>query len=286
MPQATGRSVFPGNKLRLGLIAGKGDLPALLAQAAEEQGHDLFVLAIRDNTDPQLVNAIPHQWIEMAEIASALDVLRAEQVTHLVMAGGLKRPPLKAFRPSPLTTKILGRIGKAFFGGDDTLLKAIVQVFEEEGFTVIGADDLLVDLLTPSGLLTCTLPSAQALEDMATGILLLKEFGKRDEGQAILIRHGELIGAETADGTDALIRRYAAKDNLSGYHGILVKGSKPGQEARVDLPSVGPETIRNLHASGFAGLALEAGKSLMIRKTEMIRLADELGLFVEGIDAT
>lgn len=268
---------------KIGLIAGRGDLPALLIQAAKDQGREIFVLAIRGDTNPYFLTDIPHQWIEMAEIAQTLDIFHRQGVSEVIMAGGLSRPPLKAFKPSILTTKLLARLGKAFFAGDDALFKAIVHIFEEEGFRILGAEELLHDLLAPKGNLSTAVPDKQAQEDIALGIRLMKEIGKLDIGQAIIIRTGHVLGVEALEGTDALIARCGAW--VSGApQGVLVKARKAAQEERVDLPSIGMETIRNLHRAGFAGVAVEAGGSLIIRKEETLRLANELGLFVLGFD--
>ncbi len=285
MKQAADPSASPSTEGRIGLIAGRGDLPALLIQAARDQGRNMFVLAVKGDTSPEPLDEIPHQWIEMADIALTLDIFREQKVSHILMAGGLSRPPLKAFKPSALTTRLLGRIGKAFFGGDDTLFKAIVQIFEEEGFTILGADTLLTDLLTPAGMLTRVKPSKEAQEDIERGIPLIKKIGELDIGQALILRNGQVLGVEALEGTDELIRRCNMLSQNDTYKGTLIKARKPGQENRVDLPSVGPETISNLHEAGFAGLALEAQGSLMIRKEETIRLANELGLFILGFHA-
>ena len=323
MQKALARSAFRVMaSAKIGLIAGKGDLPALVIQAAQEQGREIFVLAIKDNTDPLILspteqgeaaraegeskargNIPPHyKWIEMADIVTTLDIFRAEGVTEIVMAGGIKRPPLKAFKPSPFTTKLITRIGRSFFGGDDTLLKTIVQIFEEEGFKIIAANDLLTDLVAPSGVLTTTAPDATAEADIACGFQQMKEFGKLDLGQALIVFNGEVLGKEDASGTDALItlcsqiahpteqgearsageRREPQEAKPSTYKGLLIKARKMGQEERVDMPSIGVETIRNLHAHGFAGVAVEAGGALIIRKAETLALANELGLFVVG----
>ena len=306
MQKAPARSAFRvmASAARLGLIAGKGDLPALVIHAAQAQQRDIFVLAIKDNTNPAIFTpteqgeaaraegeseargSIPlhYKWIEMADIITTLDIFRAEGVTEIVMAGGIKRPPLKAFKPSPLTNKIITRVGKSFFGGDDTLLKTIVSIFEEEGFKIIGANDLLTDLVAPEGVLTSAQPSEAAMQDIAYGFQQMKDFGKLDIGQALIVCNGAVLGKEDAAGTDALIKRCGGAESPA-HKGILIKARKSGQEERVDMPSIGVETLRNLHAAGFAGVAVEAGGALIIRRNEVINLANELGLFVVGYKA-
>lgn len=269
---------------RLAIIAGRGDLPALLIDAAIAQGRDIFILAIRGDTNPEIVTPHPHRWIEMANIASTLEILKAEQIKELVMAGGLSRPSLKALRPNAVTARLIARIGKSFFGGDDSLLKAVVSVFEEEGIRVIGAEDLLHDLLAPEGLLTTAQPTTQAAEDIKRGIDLMRDIGRLDIGQGLIICNGQVIGVEALEGTDALIARCGELMAARGetYRGVLVKIKKPSQESRVDLPSIGPKTITHLQQWGFAGVAVEAGGALLIRKTEMIALANQHQCFILG----
>lgn len=272
-------------KQRLAIIAGRGDLPALLIDAAASQNRDIFVLAVRGDTTPEIIGNHPHRWIEMSEIATTLEILRAEKIEEVVMAGGLSRPSLKALKPNAMTAKILARIGKSFFGGDDTLLKSIVSIFEEDGMSVIGADDLLKSLLTPQGILTATKPTEQAQKDIERGVMLMRSIGQLDIGQSMIICNGQVIGVEALEGTDALISRCGALVEARGdsYRGVLVKMKKSGQESRVDLPAIGITTIETLAKWGFAGIAAEAGGSLLIHKETMLTRANALHLFVQGI---
>ncbi len=270
---------------RLAIIAGRGDLPALLIHAAISQQRNFFILAVQGDTHPEIIAGHPHRWIKMSEIASTLEILQAEHITEVVMAGGLSRPSLKALKPNAMTGKILARIGKSFFGGDDTLLKAIISLFEEEGMKVIGADDLLQDLLTPQGVLTLTQPSLQAQQDSECGVLLMRSIGQLDIGQSIIVCNGQVIGVEALEGTDALIARCGALLEVRGdtYRGVLVKMKKIGQESRVDLPAIGITTVENLARWGFAGIAAEANGSLLIGKEECIALANARQLFIAGV---
>ena len=170
---------------------------------------------------------------------------------------------------------MLARIAGRTALGDDSLLTAVVSEVESEGFKVVGADSILFELLTPSGVLGRTIPNAQAKTDIAVGFNAAKALGRADIGQAVVARDSVVIASESADGTDAMLGR------VNG--GVLVKVKKPQQERRVDLPTVGPATIKSAIAAGLEGVAVEAGHTFMIDRTRMVAMADEAGLFVVGV---
>lgn len=261
---------------KTGLIAGKGDLPFLMRDALLSQSHELFILAIKDATNPALVEGLPHQWIDMAEIARTLEIFSEQSIKNIVMAGGMKRPPMKALKPPALAARILKRMGTAFLRGDDALFKAIVSIFEEEGFSIIGADEVLQELLTPKGTLTTTKPENE--QDIQQAINAAKALGTRDVGQAVIALNGEIIGEEDSAGTDALLKRVG-----SAQGAILAKAKKPNQERRVDLPTIGPDTITRLSEYGYTGIVLEANHSLILHRETVIKHANEHGLFVVGL---
>lgn len=261
---------------KVGLIAGQGDLPELIAEALRSQQRDYFILAIENAASGDWLAAHPHHWLPMGQIARALSLFRAQGVTDIIMAGKLERPNLLKLRPFWQSLSLLLRIGLSYFKGDDAMFKAIIRVLEQEGFRIIGADEILHDLLTPKGVLTKIQPSNQA--NITLAFDAAKALGARDIGQAVIVRDGKVIAEEDIHGTDALIKRAA------GHAGaILAKAKKPQQERRVDLPAIGVHTIAALAAGGYAGVVLEAGHSLILHREEVIALADKHGLFVIGV---
>ncbi len=260
----------------VGIIAGRGDLPFLILEALKSQSRELFILAVNGDTKPELVADTPHEWIDMAEIARTLEIFREQGVTDIVMAGGLSRPPLKALKPPALAAKILKRMGAAFFKGDDAMFKAIVSIFEEEGFKILGVDDVLKDILTPKGILTKAKPAN--MDEITLAVNSAKSLGKKDIGQAVIVQNNAVIAQEDAQGTDALIVKTGSTEGA-----ILAKVKKPAQERRVDLPTIGPDTIEALAKNNYAGVALEADHSLILHRDQVIMLADKHGLFVIGV---
>ena len=177
----------------------------------------------------------------------------------------------------------MARIGRAAFLGDDGLLAAIVRVFAEEGFTVIGAHDIIGDSLGPPGVLTRVEPDGQARIDIRRGIDILTALGRADVGQACIVQQGIALAVEAIEGTDQMLSRAAALAR-PGPGGVLVKMAKPGQDRRADLPAIGPRTIEAAHAAGLRGVAFEAGGTLLTDRAACVTEADRLGLFLCGID--
>ncbi|MDG1287793.1 MAG: UDP-2,3-diacylglucosamine diphosphatase LpxI [Rickettsiales bacterium] len=261
---------------KVGLIAGQGDLPALILEALKSQSREVFTIAVKNHARSALVSDTPHAWLGMGEIAQSLPIFRAQGVTHIIMAGGVSRPPLHTLRPSLLALKMFCQLGMSFFRGDNALFKAITRILEKQGFQIIGADEILKDLLTPKACLTQATP--HDLDSVTFAAKAARDLGAKDIGQAVIIQNDKILAAEDSTGTDALIKRVGIAQGA-----ILAKMKKPQQERRVDLPTIGPDTIKALVAGQFAGVVLEAEHSLILHREKTIALADKHDLFVIGI---
>ena len=158
-----------------------------------------------------------------------------------------------------------------------------IDEIEKEGFSVIGAHEVLDEALSTLGLYGKVKPDKQALKDIAKGFQIAKVLGQADVGQSVVIADGLVLGVEAIEGTDALIMRSASLAR-SKIRPVLVKVKKPTQEIRADLPTIGTQTIINAYSAGFAGIAIEAGSTFVVDRSELIKKANELGLFVLGID--
>jgi DUF1009 family protein len=179
--------------------------------------------------------------------------------------------------------KLVARIGRAAFAGDDGLLAAVVKVLTEEGFSVVGAHDILAEALGPAGVLGHVHPDAQAMSDIARGIQVVRALGAVDVGQGCIVQQGIVLAAEAIEGTDQMLARAAALAR-PGPGGVLIKLVKPGQDRRADLPTVGPNTVTRAHAAGLRGVAFEAGGTLLTDRDACIAEADRLGLFLLGVN--
>lgn len=267
----------------LGIIAGAGELPRVLIQSCQESGRPYFVLALQDTADAQTAALAGeyHAWVRLGAIGKAIELLHKNHVSELVMAGHVTRPKLTSIRPDLKGTKLLARISAQFLAGDNELLSSIVTFLEEEGFRVAGAEEIVHDLITPEGMIGSIYPDKRAQTDIETGARIARAIGTLDIGQAAIIENGMTLGVEGPEGTDGLITRCAPlKREDKG--GVLVKVKKPQQEKRVDLPTIGVGTIEKLAEHGFAGVAVEAGASLILNRREVARRADQLGIFVIG----
>jgi UDP-2,3-diacylglucosamine hydrolase len=266
---------------KLGVLAGGGQLPVRVIEACRASGREFFVLAFEGQTDPATVSGTPHAWVRLAAVGEALKRLHEAGVKEVVMAGPVRRPSFEDLRPDWRGAMFLAKVGARAFG-DDGLLSAVVKELEGEGFKVIGADDVFGNLRTPLGPLGSIGADEAAQVDITRGIAVLSGLGRLDVGQAVVVQQGVVLGVEAIEGTDALLERCTAL-RRTGTGGVLVKIAKPGQERRVDLPTIGPDTVTRAMAAGLRGIALEAGRTLIIDRAAVVRAADAAGLFLVGV---
>jgi DUF1009 family protein len=198
-----------------------------------------------------------------------------------VFVGAVRRPSLKELRPDARTAKFFAGLGRAWIG-DDSLLSAVVREMEKEGFRVVAPDDLLAQFVARDGAYGTVSPDAAAREDIARGIEVARALGALDVGQAVVVQERIVLGVEGAEGTDGLMTRCAAL-HRDGPGGVLVKISKRGQERRIDLPVIGPETVAVAAQSGLRGIAVEAGGALVFEPEKTARDADAAGIFVVAV---
>jgi len=267
----------------LGILAGGGGLPLRLAEAAAALGRPVHVVAVVGFA--RSADFAPHRAIELrfGQLGRALDWLREGSVREVVMAGHIRRPSLLSLMPDAGSLALLGRIGRAAFRGDDSILRALIRVLGEEGLTVIGAQDLLADLLPPPGLLAGAAPDAVARDDIARGIAVAAALGAVDVGQSVVVQQGLVLGVEAIEGTDALLARCGAL-RRKGEGGVLVKRVKPGQSRLADLPTIGPRTIEGAQAAGLRGVAFEARGTIVMERAATIAAAEAAGLFLLAYD--
>jgi DUF1009 family protein len=263
----------------LGIIAGGGQMPARLAAAAAASGRPVFVLGLDGHVDRAAISPFPHRVVRLGAGGEALAALRGAGVDELVLIGPVKRPSLLTLMPDAEGAKILARIGRAAFAGDDGLLAAVIRVLEEEGFRVRGVQEVMAGLAAPEGVLGAVAPTASAEADILRGVAAARLLGAADVGQAVVVQQGIVLAVEAAEGTDALLVRCGAL-RREGPPGVLVKLAKPGQEARADLPTVGVRTVEGAAAAGLAGIAVEAGLTLLPEREATVAAADRLGLFL------
>jgi hypothetical protein len=276
----------PANPLRaLGILAGGGPLPGRVAAAASAAGRPVFIVGLEGFAERDVLAPWPHAFFRIGAVRGIFGALRGHGCQDLVLIGPLRRPSLLDIRPDAEGAKMLARIGRAAFAGDDGLLKAVIRVLGEEGFHVIGAHEILHEALGPRGLLSLAGADANAMADIARGIAVNRALGLADVGQSCVVSAGVVVAVEAVEGTDAMLARCGAlldAMEMTKPIGVLVKSVKPGQDRRADLPTIGPETIRRAADAGLSGVAYDASGTILAEREACIARANERGLFLFG----
>jgi DUF1009 family protein len=273
---------------RLAIIAGGGLLPRYVADAARAHGENPYILALRDESS-QDWSGFDHQVISIGNYAGIGAAFRAKAIGRAVLSGWVRRrpewrdihAPLKALAAVPSIVRTLLK------GGDDAVLKMVIRLIEAEGVRVVGAHEIVPDLLGSEGPLGSVTPDAAAEADIAAAAAAALALGRLDVGQGAVALGGRVVALEGAEGTDAMLERVAdlrTAGRISARRkGVLVKLCKPEQDLRADLPSIGMETLYRARLAGLAGIAVEAGRSLVLERAALVAEADAQGLFVTGI---
>lgn len=268
---------------KLGIIAGAGALPICLVQACEQMKRPYFVVGLKDClAKGALPKGAPVGWVRVAAVGKALKLLKKNGAEEVVMIGAVKRPSFVGLWPDWYAFKLLLKYrGKAL--GDDALLKILIKELEKSGFKVVGIDQILPNLLIRKGVYGRMIPTAQDTADIKRGVQVARKLGEADVGQAVIVQQGLVLAVEGIEGTDALIHRSKALRRKGG-RGVLVKVAKPQQDRRADLPTIGPSTIQSVAEAGLAGIAVQADSVLFSEAEKAVKLANQLGIFVVGVD--
>jgi len=283
--------------MKLALIAGTGALPFVLFQHLSKLGEPPVVCAMR-GFEPELK---PNITFRIEHLGSFLHSLREDGVTHICMAGAMRRPDVNPAEIDALTAPLVPRLQEAMAKGDDGALRGIIALLEEQGFTVIGAAELMPELLPEAGVLTKAVPQKGHQADAKVGDATLQQMGAADSGQACVIRNGKVVRREGPEGTDMMMRVYAGafaggaslnpirlfrvlmglrKIFAPSRGAILFKAPKPGQDRRADLPVIGPDTAREAVAAKLDGIVIEDGGVMVLNLPEVRRILDAAGLFL------
>ena len=271
---------------RLAILAGGGALPVRLAEACEREGAPFAVIRLAGYADEGTAR-FGGPECGIAEVGKCVRLMRQAGCDALVMAGVVARPDLSALAPDWRGVALLPRVVRAARRGDGAVLDVLVEAFEAEGFLVVGADEVSGALGAGAGPLGAHAPSEADRADMAKAAAIVAALGPFDVGQGAVVRDGLVLAVEAAEGTDAMLARVAAlpPPGEGQPRGVLLKRPKPGQELRVDLPTIGVRTVELAAAAGLAGVAVEAGAALVLDRDAVARAADAAGLFVHGYEA-
>ncbi|OUR77008.1 hypothetical protein A9Q83_12330 [Alphaproteobacteria bacterium 46_93_T64] len=270
----------PGDKV--GIIAGRGELPLRLANTLKERGTAVFLLLVENEAKPEDYANFSFEIVQITKIGKFLKALKREKCKRVTMAGPIDRPNFKSIFPDKEGFKLLTKIGKSLSKGDDGLLGAITQFIEDKGFQVVGAHELDSEFVAKIGTLGKITPTEEDLKDIEKGAEIIRAMSVYDIGQAVIVRAGYVLGVEAAEGTEKLIHR-CKEFSWDNPAGVLVKLSKTGQDLRTDMPAIGVDTIRQIKTAGLSGIAVEAEHSLILGLDEVVSVADKSGVFVHVI---
>jgi len=267
---------------RLAIVAGSGALPDLLIDACRERGLETLVVGLEGQADPAWCARRASGTVGLGELDRLFRLLREARAEAIVFAGKIHRPSLRDIRPDWRAARLLAGLILRGKLGDDAITGAVIRNIERAGFRVLAPQDILGS--APAvGSLGGRRPTPAQSRDIAYGLRAAREVGRLDIGHAVVVQDGAVVAVEGAEGTDALIRRCAALPR-GAAGAILVKVAKPQQDPRADPPTIGTATISNASAAGFAGVAFDAARTLVIDLPAVIRAADAAGIFLVGLE--
>jgi UDP-2,3-diacylglucosamine hydrolase len=276
----------PADDGALAIICGGGTLPFAVADAVTKHGRRVVLFAIRGWADATRVAGYPHYWAAIGQFGAFCRLARREDCRDVVFIGSMVRPAIWQIRPDFKTLRLLPRIFGMFRGGDDHLLKGVAAIFEEHGFRLVGAHAVAPEILMPEGVLGHERPNERDRADIAKGLALLNAASPFDVGQAVVVADARVLAIEAAEGTDRMLARIAElrqNGRIASGRGVLVKAAKRNQDRRLDLPSIGPQTVEGAARAGLAGIAVVAGSTIVAEPVQIGATADRAGLFVLGV---
>jgi UDP-2,3-diacylglucosamine hydrolase len=272
----------------LAIICGGGSLPAAVAEAVARRGRRPVMFGIKGWADAAVIARYAHHWIAIGQAGRFFRLARAEECRDVVFIGTVLRPPITQLRLDWQTIRAMPGLIRAYRGGDDKLISGVARIAERGGLRVVGVKDVAPEVLVPQGVLGRHRPSERDRADIARALEVIAALGPFDVGQAAVVADNNVLGVEAAEGTDNLLNRIAELRRIGRVTsapgiGVLVKAPKPGQDRRLDLPSIGPRTVENVARAGLAGLAVTAGSTMIAEPDAVTAAADREGIFLVGV---
>jgi DUF1009 family protein len=267
------------------IIAAGGTLPVHVAEAATAARRPVYIVGIAGEADAGIA-AFPHVSLKWGQLGRLQRLAAEIGARDVVMVGTVtKRPDFRSLSVDPATLKLIPRILKSVVGGDDTVLGHVVRLFEEWGLRVVGPHEVATDLVAQPGPVAGPAPRPADLDDATVALEAAWAIGRLDAGQAAIAVDQRVVALEAAEGTDAIIRRVgelkaSERFKWPGRRGVLAKCAKPTQDLRVDMPTIGPRTVKLVAEAGLAGIALEAGRVMIADRAATVAAAAELRTFI------
>ncbi len=263
---------------RIGLIAGDGRFPIIFADNVRRLGFTVSAIAHVGTTLPELESYVEHiHWLKIGQFSKALAALKQDGVAQAVMLGGIKKANVfTILRPDLRALAIFSRLKH---WKDDAILRAVAGELEREGIEILDSTFGLQDILAEEGYLTSRKPSKKEVEDIQFGWETLETLGVLDIGQCVVVKNRVIVSVEAVEGTDEAITRGG---KLGGKGAVVIKRTKPLQDLRFDLPAIGPQTIQSMVSVQATVLAIEAGRTVIIDREDVLSQANEAGISIVG----
>jgi DUF1009 family protein len=270
------------------ILAGNGQLPLEIGNSLKERGVPVLMICLQGEADINL-DDFTHETIEWEKIGRLFKILERHQIKRITLAGGVVgRPELKLRKMDFGAIRTLPGLLSVLLAGDNSILSGVIAVFEKRGYSVCSVSELAPELLAMPGPNTTVKPNRRELERLLEGVGVTHALGPFDVGQACVVVGKRAVAVEGIEGTDGMlhrVRELRESGRLPNRKtGVLVKCTKPQQDERADLPTIGPQTVENAHRAMLCGIGIEAGKSIIIEREKTFELAKQLGIFIYGID--
>ena len=267
---------------RIGLIAGNGKFPFLVLRGARSLGHDVTVVAIKEEAFPDLEQAAREAGAEfhrvsLGQLGKCIKILREAGTTQAVMAGQVKH--VKIFSGIVPDLTLLSVLARLPARNTDALISAVADVMRDSGVELIDSTAFLQPLLAPAGVLTDRMPDEHEHEDFQFGYRMADAIAALDIGQTIAVKHKAVVAVEAMEGTDEVIGRAG---HLAGPGVRVIKVAKPKQDMRFDVPVIGIATIQAMRVAGASALSIDAGRTLVLDGDHVFRSANEAGIAIVG----
>jgi DUF1009 family protein len=264
--------------MKYGLIAGNGRFPFLVLDGAREQGVEMVVAAIKEETAPEIEGHAGHvEWVGVGQLGRLIRFFKREQVTHAIMAGQVKHHQIFRLNALPdlRMVKMLTRLSAK---NTDSLIGAVADELAGEGITLVESTTFLQSMLAREGLLTRRKPNKEERADFDYGLHVVREIGRLDLGQTLCVKDRAVVAIEAMEGSDAVIAR--AGEITGGRPFVVIKAAKPNQDMRFDVPVIGVPTIEAMRNAGATAIHITPNKTLLIDKPQVIEIADQAGICV------
>ncbi|NBR11102.1 MAG: LpxI family protein [Alphaproteobacteria bacterium] len=248
-----------------------------------------FIICLRGFVGrDESLHEFEHAFADMLDPQKILSLLRERKIKRVILGGGVSRPGPMALLSIYSFFRNREELRKIVSGGDDRILRGVIRLIEDNGFSVIGIDEAAPQLLAPEGLIGSVAETKTAASDIVTALEFLRKISPYDVGQGVVIAEGRVLAIEGPEGTDAMLERVRLMQKnrrviLENKSAILVKAPKQGQDHRVDLPAIGPRTIKVANEAGLGGIAIAANEVIILLRSQTVQAADRAGLFLKGV---